>query len=336
VAASGNTVTFQDLLYGCPVAYPAAYPQVLSTTFTNQNDALTGYSCTGPEVDFASPGDNIFSTVPIGPCQNCDPHGYKALSGTSMASPHLAGAVALLLSAGITDQGAPGLFDDVRAQLCSTATTGFGVNSTPIPTSDPRYAKYFGCGVINVSNAVLPLLSTNSPVATDDTATTAEDTPASVPVLANDTDPNSDPLTVTVATDPPHGTAAVQGDGTVLYTPDANYNGPDSFSYTVSDGSHTDTGAVAVTVTSINDNPVAADDSVVAVTNTASTVAVLANDTDVDGDALSVTGATTPGHGSATVNGDGTITYQPNNASPAPTPSTTGSPTATAAAPQDT
>jgi subtilisin family serine protease len=313
VAASGNTVTFQDLLYGCPVAYPAAYPQVLSTTFTNQNDALTGFSCTGPEVDFASPGDNIFSTVPIGPCQNCDPHGYKALSGTSMASPHLAGAVALLLSAGITDQGAPGLFDDVRAQLCSTATTGFGVNSTPIPTSDPRYAKYFGCGVINVSNAVLPLLSTNSPVATDDTATTAEDTPASVPVLANDTDPNSDPLTVTVATDPPHGTAAVQGDGTVLYTPDANYNGPDSFSYTVSDGSHTDTGAVAVTVTSINDNPVAADDSVVAVTNTASTVAVLANDTDVDGDALSVTGATTPGHGSATVNGDGTITYQPNN-----------------------
>src|SRR4029078_11550452 len=115
------------------------------------------------------------------------------------------------------------------------APTGFGCNSTPIPTSDPRYAKYFGCGVINVSNAVLPLLSNNSPIATDDTATTAEDTPGSVAGLANDTDPNNDTLTVTGATDPPHGTAAVQGDGTILYTPDANYNGADSVSHTLND-----------------------------------------------------------------------------------------------------
>ena len=102
-----------------------------------------------------------------------------------MASPHLAGAVALLLSAGIADQGAPGLFDDVRAQLCSTATTGFGVNSTPIPTSDPRYAKYFGCGddQRRATRSCRCSRADTRPVAIDDTATTAEDTPVDVPVL---------------------------------------------------------------------------------------------------------------------------------------------------------
>src|SRR4029453_18505060 len=226
VAASGNLNpgSIQELLYGCPVAYPAAYPQVLSTTFTNQNNALTGLSCTGPEVDFASPGDQIFSTVPIGPCQNCDPHGYKSLTGTSMASPHLAGTVALLLAAGISDQGAPGLFDDVKAQLCATADVAFGVNSTPIPTSDPRYPKYFGCGVLDADDAVLTLAppANNSPVATDDAATTPEGTPASVSVPANDTDPNGDTLHLTSASTPAHGTATVDVSGTsITYAPAA-------------------------------------------------------------------------------------------------------------------
>jgi hypothetical protein len=84
-----------------------------------------------------------------------------------MASPHLAGSVALLLSAGITDHGSPGLFDDVKNQLCATANQGWGVqtgfSNTQIPPSDPRYAQYFGCGVVDAGEAVLTLSGSPPP-----------------------------------------------------------------------------------------------------------------------------------------------------------------------------
>ena len=210
VAASGNAVTIQDIFNGCPVAYPGAYPQVLSTTYTNPSDAITSYSCTGPEVDLAAPGDSIISTVPVGSCEFCSPNGYAAESGTSMASPHLAGTVALMLSAGVTDTGAPGLFDDVRAKLCSSANVASGVQGifgyTPIPPGDPRYASDFGCGVLDAAQAVLgyepPPPPNDPPVAGDDTLATYQYTAADANVLANDTDPNGDTLTVSTVSTP--------------------------------------------------------------------------------------------------------------------------------------
>ena len=243
VAASGNVnpLSWQELLYGCPVAYPGAYPEVLATTFTNGSDALTGFSCTGPEVDFAAPGDQILSTVPVGTCMFCTPQGYAAQSGTSMASPHLAGTVALLLSAGIADSGGePGFLDEVRAQLCSTANTGFGVLTTPIPPTDPRYPNYFGCGVIDADAAVLGLAPppvNGSPVAADDAATTPQGEPVVVPVTANDSDPDGDPLTISDVGPAANGSATIEPDGvSIRYTPEPTFSGVDSFEYTIADG----------------------------------------------------------------------------------------------------
>lgn len=310
VAASGNVnpLVWQELLFGCSVTYPGAYPEVLSTTFTNPNDALTGYSCTGPEVDFASPGDAVFSPVPIGSCMFCKPWGYDALSGTSMASPHLAGTVALLLSAGIADSGSAGLFDDVRSRICSTADPGYGVNSTPIPTSDPRYPSYFGCGVIDADEAVLGIVPpvNNPPVATDDAASTNEDAAVSIPVLANDTDQDGDGLSITSVGSPANGTALLDPSGTAIqYAPAPGYNGADSFGYTVADGmGGSDTALVTVTVTPVDDPPTA--EPRVASTTSPNPVTVTLGGTDPDTCELSFQVVDLPSHG-----GVGSLVGQP-------------------------
>ena len=99
------------------------------------------------------------------------------------------------------------------------------------------------------------------PVAGNDSAMTPEDTAVQIDVLANDSDPDGTPVpaTVAVATAPAHGTAAPQADGRILYTPALNYHGPDSFTYTVrdADGNLSNAAAVNLTVTDVNDPPVA-------------------------------------------------------------------------------
>jgi hypothetical protein len=151
----------------------------------------------------------------------------------------------------------------------------------------------------------------DAPVANDDSAGTLEDTSVTIDVLANDSDVDGDTLTVTGVTDPSHGTVVINGDGTVTYTPDGDYNGSDSFSYTISDGALTDTAAVSVTVTAVNDAPVANDDSATTAEDTAVTIPVLTNDTDADGHSLNVSSVNQPANGSVVINPDYTLTYTP-------------------------
>ena len=150
------------------------------------------------------------------------------------------------------------------------------------------------------------------PDAKDDTASVNEDNSVTIPVLANDTDPETDALTVTGASDGANGTTVVNPDGTITYTPDPDFNGTDSFTYTVSDGNGgTDTATVNVTINAVNDAPLAQDDTATTDFESDVTIPVLGNDTDVDGDTLSVTDVTDPANGSAVINADGTITYTP-------------------------
>ncbi|MCE8546801.1 tandem-95 repeat protein [Ruegeria pomeroyi] len=152
----------------------------------------------------------------------------------------------------------------------------------------------------------------DAPVAVDDTVSVAEDGSVSIAVLGNDSDPDGDSLVVSGASDPANGSVVVNADNTLSYTPDANFNGTDTFTYTVSDGNGgSDTGTVTVTVTGVNDAPVGNADSATTEEDTPVTIAVLANDGDREGDSLSIASFTQPEHGSITVNGDGTVTYSP-------------------------
>ena len=141
-------------------------------------------------------------------------------------------------------------------------------------------------------------------------ALTSEDTAVSIDVLANDSDPDGDMLSVADAS-AGNGSVKINSDGTITYTPNANINGHDSINYTISDGhGGTDAATVAVTVTPVNDAPITQDD--VGVAHSPVTIDVLANDSDPDGDALSVTAASAP-NGTVVINNDNTVTYNPDD-----------------------
>ena len=102
-------------------------------------------------------------------------------------------------------------------------------------------------------------------------------------------------------------------DGTITFTPDENFNGETTITYTVTDpDGNEDTATVAVTVNPVNDGPDAVDDADSTPEDTPITVDLLANDTDPDGDALTVTNASVPAdQGTLVDNGDGTVTFTP-------------------------
>src|SRR5205823_6481822 len=156
------------------------------------------------------------------------------------------------------------------------------------------------------------------PAADNDAYGTNEDTTLTVAapgVLANDTDADGDALTAAVVNGPSHGTLTLNANGSFTYTPSANYNGADSFTYKASDGqAFSNVATVSITVTPVNDPPVAANDGYTTPEDTALNVTapgLLGNDTDVDGDSLTAVVIGGPSHGTLTLNANGSFTYTP-------------------------
>ena len=153
----------------------------------------------------------------------------------------------------------------------------------------------------------------SAPVANSDVATVSENGSVTIAVRSNDTDPNGDQLTVTGVTQGASGSVVIDAvTGNPIYTPNAGFTGTDAFTYTINDGNgNTDTATVTVTVTPLdNQAPVAANDTAFTGMNTAISIPVstlLANDTDANGDVLTLVSVQAPVNGTVNISGSNVV-----------------------------
>ncbi|MDA4108346.1 membrane protein [Mycobacterium holsaticum DSM 44478] len=215
--------------------------------------------------------------------------------------------------------------DDLSVIAVGSAANGAATLTDGVITYTPN-ADFYGTdsfsysisdgmgGTATATVTVTVTAEPDPPAPADDTYTTDEDTPLNIPapgVLGNDVDVDGDDLSVQLAQLPLHGIVSLNEDGSFTYTPISDFHGVDSFIYTVIDGNGgTATATVYVTVNPVNDAPVAVDDAVTVDEDGVAVVDVLANDTDVDGDELTVTTVGSASNGTVTL-ADGVITYTP-------------------------
>lgn len=160
------------------------------------------------------------------------------------------------------------------------------------------------------------LTITQGPSAQEDSYSTNEEIPLSVPqpgVLGNDFDPDSNPLTAILVSTATHGILNLNSNGSFNYVPNLNFNGTDSFLYKANNGTeNTNMALVTLTITPVNDAPIAVNDTGITPENSPVVVNVLANDIDIDLEPLTVSGVTNGAHGLTSINADQTVTYTPN------------------------
>ncbi len=329
VASADTATTAEDAAVTIPVLANDSDPDSDALTVTEASGARGGTTTTDgttvtytPNADFngtdsfaytVSDGnggtDTATVTVTVTPVNDAP----LAQNDAASTSPNEAVVIAVLANDSDVDGDALTVTAASGASNGSLATDGTTVTYTPDAgfrgTDGFTYTISDGT-LTSTANVTVTIGGNAPPLATNDAATTPEDEPVTIPVLANDSDPDGDALTVAGVTAPTNGTAETDGT-TVTYTPEADFNGTDSFAYTVADGAGgTATATVTITVTPVNDAPLAQNDSAVTPEATAVDIAVLANDSDPDGDALTVSALGAPSSGSATTDGT-TVTYTP-------------------------
>jgi VCBS repeat-containing protein len=315
---------------------------VLTNDTDANNDALTTALVTGPTNGVVTLNSNgSFSYTPNANFNGTDSFVYRASDGLLTDTATVTLTVAAVNDAPVANDDSASTprntaatinvlsnDTDLEGNSLSVTAVGAAANGTAVRnangtitytpntgfTGNDSFSYTLSDGTAtDTATVTLTVTAVNdAPVANDDSVTTNEDVPLTGNVLTNDTDANNDALTTALVTGPANGIVTLNPNGSFTYTPNANFNGTDSFVYQASDGALTDTATVALTVAAVNDAPVANDDSASTVRNTATTINVLGNDTDVDSSILSVTAVGAATNGTAVLNSNGSITYTPN------------------------
>jgi VCBS repeat-containing protein len=342
VASNDSYTTNEDT----PLTITA--PGVLFNDVDVEGDSLAALLVTGPANGLlVLNADGSFSYIPNADFNGSDAFTYRASDGTDNSN---VATVTLLVTA-VDDNNAPTAHDDsftvaedgtltvtapgvlgndtdadndtLTAALVTGPAFGSLVFGTDGSFSYVPNADFFGAdsftyrandGEDDSSAATVTLTVTavnDAPLANDDSATTTEDQPVTIAALANDADVDN-ALFVAAFSQGVNGTVVQNADGTFTYTPAPDFNGTDSFTYTLDDGEFTDTATVTITVNAVNDAPAGIDDTAATGEDTPVTIAVLANDTDIEGDTLTVAAFTDADHGAVVLNLDDTFTYTPN------------------------
>jgi large repetitive protein len=324
-----------------------AAPGVLTNDSDVNGDALTAVLVTGPAHGaFALNSDGSFTYTPSTGFFGVDTFTYHANDGvadgndatatitvahvnhapvavddaytTGQDSPLSIAAPAVLGNDADSDGDALAavkVTDPANGALTLNPDGSFLYTPTPGFHGSDSFTYHANDGNLDSNDATVVITVNDAPVAVDDAYTISQDGALTVDapgVLANDNDANGDALTAVLGTGPIHGALTLNPDGSFTYTPTAGFHGSDSFTYHANDG--VVDGSDATVAIIVNDAPVSGDDSFnVNQDDTLSVAApgVLANDSDVNGDALTAVLVTGPAHGEFALNADGSFTYTP-------------------------
>lgn len=290
-AASGQEITALD---GCTFTSNGVVGTIANPFTLLNNHTPTGISLTNNVVQESTPVGGTIGTF----------------SGTDSDTGQ---TLSFMLSGALPDNAAFGI---TGTTLTLETVLDFATQSSyaiEVTVNDGQ-----GCGFTDTF-AILVDDNAFPPVAENDTVVTDEDNAVAITVLANDSDYDNDidTASVHVITTPDFGTVSVDTNGVITYTPNADYFGPDVFTYVVCDLTNTgalcDTAQVVITVNPVPDAPFASDDSASTDEDTQVTIDVALNDTDIENDIdpSSVEIIQAPENGIAAVSGS-VVTYIPN------------------------